>query len=488
MADGETTNKQRIGDMLIEANLITSAQLDEALALQQDKGGKVVENLIALSHLDAKTFVRFLARQKGTAAIDLLNYTIPKEIIDLVPPHFALRHQILPLDIMGRDLTVGMACPLDSRTVSELESMTGKRVRPLLVSMNDINVALQRYYMPEERAEVNWSDLPGSSRIPSPKVETSEPAPAPPAPAPPTEEADDNDGSEEVDKAASGIRFEGVVHLVRQIHQLPALPETVAQVREKMEDEESSADDLAAVIARDPAIAAKVISLANSAGYGFSHKVDSVEMAVRLLGLREVFSVVLSSAVIDYFSNSRHFDYAAFWRKSVLCGTAARAIGKTCGNQKVGGLFAAALLHGLGRVALAEVAPERYANIDQRLPIKELMEAEEAEFGVAHPEVGWMLADAWDLPIEICEPIRFHRNLGEAKEVPDRVATVALAALLTDAYGKLNKENVAAFAAQCRQALNMLGLGDKDFVRVLGETSAAMKAQQAQAAGSTGAS
>lgn len=484
MIDEQTKSKQRIGDMLIAAGIVTEAQLGEALDAQKSKGGKVVENLIALGYLDAKIFVRFLARQKGTASIDLLNYTIPKDIINLVPPHFALRHQILPLDIMGRDLTVGMACPLDSRTVGELEGMTGKRVRPLLVNMNDIKVALERYYKLEQQSEMTVESLKGGIGFAVPSAQKEQKAKVEPdvveAPTTSQRPAAQPEECENVDKAASGIRFEGVVHLVRQIHQLPALPETVEHVRDKMASEDSSADDIAAIVGRDPAIAAKVISLANSAGYGFAHKVDSVEMAVRLLGLREVFSVVLSSAVIDYFSKSRHFDYATFWRKSLLCGTAARAIGRTCGNTKVGGMFAAGLLHGLGRVALAEVASERYAKIDQNLPIDLLMAAEEAEFGVAHPEVGWMLADAWDLPVEICEPIRFHRNLGDATEVRERVATVGLAALLTDAYGKLNKENVAAFAGECREALGMLGLADKDFVRVLGETSAAMKAQQTQ--------
>ncbi len=57
-----------------------------------------------------------------------------------------MKHEVLPIDKMGKLLTVGMACPLDTSTIGELEQMTGCRIKPVLVGMNDVKVAINRYY------------------------------------------------------------------------------------------------------------------------------------------------------------------------------------------------------------------------------------------------------------------------------------------------------------------------------------------------------
>lgn len=484
MSTQSSTERPRIGEMLVEEGLITQAQLDEALKMQRDKGGKVVENLIALHHIDTRSFLNFLSRQPGTASINLLNYAIPDEIIQLVPAEFALKHELLPIDKLGRDLTVGMACPLDKATIGKLEEMTKLRVRPLLVSFNDIRVALDRYYKPREKT--TFSMHPQMFRYDDPKRPKDAPIAAPlggtgmaPGAAPsheaPAAAAPSSKTEPAIALAESGLRFEGVVHVVRQIHSLPALPETVAHVRAAMENPETTTNDVAKIVLRDPGLAAKVLSMANSAAYGFSHHVDSVDLAVTLLGLRETYNVVLSSAVIDYFNNSNHFDYKAFWRRSMFCATGAKIIARFCERKSLNGIFTAGLLHDIGRAALAEVASERYAEIDQRWSDDEIIVREQELFGVAHPEVGYILADAWDLPSEITEPIRFHHDPNSAQKSQDLVAIVALAALMTDAYGKISRENVRAFAAECKELLGKLNLTEKQFIAILGETAAAIK-------------
>lgn len=455
--EGDDGQRLRIGELLIREGVISDGQLREALGLQERGGGKLVENLISLGYLDPKTFANFLSRQPGMASINLLNYSIPAEIIKLIPADIALKHEVLPLDRLGRDLTVAMACPLDKQTLDMLQATTGLRVKPFLVSMGDIRVALNRYYRPAgEHHVLKLQERPTATR---------------PAPLPEPEHAS------AIAKAESGLHFEGIVGLVRKIHTLPALPESVTRVRDAMNDPNSTAGDVAAILARDPALAAKVISLANSAAYGFSHRVDNIEMATRLLGLREIYSVVLSSAVIDYFKKSKYFDYKAFWRRSMIAATSARIVGKIYGKRTSSGLFAAGLLHDIGRVVLAEVAGDRYAKIDQSLPDAEVIAMEEHALGIAHPEAGFILTDSWDLPPELTEAVRFHHDIAKATAAPDVVAVVGLAALMTDAYGRINRDNVMVFAQQAKKALEVLSLTEKQFIAALAETAAAIKTE-----------
>ena len=448
----------RIGELLVRDGAITAPQLQEALDKQREQGGKLVENLIALEYLDTHSFVRFLSRQPGTASIDLLNYTIPMDVIALVERDFALQHQLVPIDKMGRDLTVGMACPLDARTIAELEQMTGMKVRPLLVSIGDVQTALRNYYRAGGRPTQTFSmddhqNLSLSARVVTP-------------------------GTASISLVESGLKFEKVVHLIREISSLPALPETVNNVRHAMDDSNVSTDDMAKIISNDPALAAKVVSLANSAAYAFTHNVDTIERATTLLGLREVYGVVVGSAVIEYFREGQHFNHKKFWRRSMTCAIACRLIAKSRRAKGASGLFAAGLMCDIGRAVFAEIAPKQYAEVDQSLPEDEIIEIENGLFGLAHPEVGFLLADGWGLPAEIAEPIRFHHDYPQAQAHPELVATVALGAALSDAMGSGDTVDPAALAGEHGALLEYLALDAGTFSSIYDDTREAIRRHQ----------
>lgn len=449
---------KRIGELLVKEGLITASQLQEALEKQRTDGGKIVENLIALEYLDTQTFVRFLSKQPGMASIDLLNYTIPADVVRLIDREFALKHQIVPIDKMGRDLTVGMACPLDAATVTALEEKTGMKVRPLLVSMSDVRVALDNYYRREDGERETFS-LDGNLNVPlSARVVTP--------------------GTASISLVESGLKFEKVVHLIREISSLPALPETVNRVRHAMDDLDTSTDDMAKIISNDPSLAAKVVSLANSAAYSFTHRVDTIERATALLGLREVYGAVLASAVIDYFKEGKHFNHKKFWKRSMVCATACKLIAKAKRLQGVSGLFAAGLMCDIGRAVLAEIAPKQYAEVNQELYEDEIIQIENGLFGLAHPEVGFLLADGWGLPAEISEPIRFHHDFQQSQKYPKLVAVVALGALIADIPGKADRHDLDVLAATHQVLLDVLGLDTEQLCQIYEETTEAIKRQQ----------
>jgi len=459
MMDKPTGNPRRIGELLVRDGIISQEQLQEALSKQTTEGGKIVENLIALGHLDTHSFVRFLSRQPGTASIDLLNYTIPAEVIKLVDRDFAIKHQLVPIDKMGKDLTVGMACPLDAATVSELEQQTGMKVRPLLVSMSDVRTALKNYYRDSEAPKESYT-LDGNENISlSARVVTP--------------------GSASISLVQSGLKFEKVVHLIRKLSSLPALPETVHQVREAMDNPDTSTDDVAQIVGRDPSLAAKVVSLANSAAYAFTHHVDTIERATALLGLREVYGVVIASAVIDYFKQDSKFDHKAFWRRSMACAIACKLIAKYKKPDGAGGLFAAGLMYDIGRAVFAEIAPKPYSEVDQQQPEERVIEAENELFGLAHPEVGFLLADGWGLPPEISEPIRFHHDFQQAQSSPVLVAIVALGASIADALSESTEPDLSAHAAAHAGVLEYLDLDVEEYAKFYEKTKEAMERQAA---------
>ncbi|MCL4692743.1 MAG: HDOD domain-containing protein [Candidatus Hydrogenedentes bacterium] len=430
--------KRRIGELLVDAGLIHREQLQEGLNTQAAKGGKIVETLIALGYLDAEAFVGFLARQPGVASIDLSKYEIPRQLIELIPREMAVEHEIFPIDKLGRLLTVGMVCPLDSATVQKIEERTGLRVKPLLCAPSDIRSAIERYY----------------------------PEPAPGQEAPPVTPT----GVEVPDATGirASIRLTNVANLIRQIDTLPALPETVRRVQEATLDPLSSVRDVADIIVLDPPIAAKVLSVANSAAYGFPQRVDDVGLAVSLLGLRETYAIVLSAAVVNVFDKSKVFDYRAFWVESMCCAAATRIIAKASGRKRQIGVFSGGLLHDIGRLALSEVASDLYGKVDQGLDGEELIANEEEILGLSHTEAGHLLAAHWGLPIEIAEPIRFHHRPELAVDAKENVAIVAIANLMARAL-QTKLEDSGPLLEAITPSLAVLGLDRESAEAMLDE-------------------
>lgn len=132
--------------MLLDAGVIDELQLDEAVRRQKHTGGKMVDTLIYLGHMDSKQFVEFLARQPGVPSISLKHCHISDEILGLIPVEYVIKHEVFPIDRMGKLLTVGMVCPLDQKAIGELEEVTGLKVKPLLCSNREVGEAIARYY------------------------------------------------------------------------------------------------------------------------------------------------------------------------------------------------------------------------------------------------------------------------------------------------------------------------------------------------------
>jgi hypothetical protein len=171
-----------IGQMLIRNGLVTREQLEQALAQQRKKGGKTFENLIELGFLDKAVLHEFLSRQPGVATINLANYRLEAELVNLIPRDLALRELVLPIDRLGKLLTVAMACPLDLDTIRELEKVTGLRVKGMLCKLDDIHAAVEKMYRGRRARGGNvlrLEDLPGMGSAPAGKAETSQQPDAP---------------------------------------------------------------------------------------------------------------------------------------------------------------------------------------------------------------------------------------------------------------------------------------------------------------------
>jgi len=445
----EDLDRTRIGQLLIDDGLINEEQLKEALAVQMKRGGRTFEILLSLGHLDKNALHDFLSRQSGVPAIDIKNYRIPRELISLVPKEFARDHLVIPIDKLGKLLTVAMACPLDKKTIGDLEDITGLRVKPMLSKLDDILATIGKYYPSEEKLAPEFAGIAGK-----PAKEK-----APPA-----------------RKRPTTTREEVAAKLAR-LESLPAFRETIQRVRKVVENPKSSIRDVAEIVCSDPPLVATLLSVSNGAAYGMSGRVNDINLAAAVLGIDGICEVVVSARIGGTIHESSHFDYAAFSTRSVFCATAALGIALACNKQLSGCARTAGFLHEIGRLALAENWPEEYAGLDGSLSGSKLIDSETNTFGLAHPEAGYILMQGWGIPAEIAEALRRHHSPESAEKAKELVAIVALAAHMAEIQQSQGTEKRNPFDG-CGPLLESLGLDKSAATQIFTETVAAVSAQR----------
>jgi hypothetical protein len=144
----------RIGDLLIEAGVITREQLATALREQAVSGGRLGSKLVELGFVDEKTIASLLARQLNipSATANQID-RVPSEVVRMVPALYAERHRAIPIrDDKGR-LWVAMADPTDRFALDELKRVCGREIRPMVAPEILIKQALERYYHAKRRVK-----------------------------------------------------------------------------------------------------------------------------------------------------------------------------------------------------------------------------------------------------------------------------------------------------------------------------------------------
>ena len=199
-----------------------------------------------------------------------------------------------------------------------------------------------------------------------------------------------------------------------RVETLAPLPEVARRVIQITEDEQSTAYDLALVMATDTALMAKLLRLANSAYYGYPRRISTVRDAVVLIGFRAVRSTAIAASIIDLYpaSDTGPFSVDLFWGHSVACGMMAESIAQETGRAKPQESFTVGILHDLGRLLLNQYQTERFGQtiwkaLQQGMS---LHDAEEQEFGYDHALLGARLAERWNFPEEICRAIAEHHQ------------------------------------------------------------------------------
>src|SRR5712691_8437466 len=139
----------KLGKLLVSANLITERQLNEALAtMRQSKGAsRLGSTLVKMGYIPEEKLLQFLAQQYRVSAVDLkMHQHIDPAIIKLVPLELVKKHMVLPLKRVGATLTVAMLDPTNIFALDDLKFRTNYTIEPVIAAESSLLEAIKKYY------------------------------------------------------------------------------------------------------------------------------------------------------------------------------------------------------------------------------------------------------------------------------------------------------------------------------------------------------
>lgn len=199
------------------------------------------------------------------------------------------------------------------------------------------------------------------------------------------------------------------------VYDLPTLPEVVTRIVEATQDDTLSAADLTELLARDHAISARVLRLANSAFYRVRYPVDSIQRGVVVLGFDAVCHLALATSVFSSLAARKQFalDPEDFWMHSFGAASAARMMAVRYGAAETPeACFTAGLLHDVGKYVMALVLRGKYAAVadEARAMNCALEEIERDRLEITHRDAGIWVADRWRLPPVVAAVVAHHQQ------------------------------------------------------------------------------
>ena len=213
------------------------------------------------------------------------------------------------------------------------------------------------------------------------------------------------------------------VELLKQIASnpnIPSPPTVILRVLEKASTPDCSIADLCKVIRMDPGLSGKILRIVNSALFGLSRPVTSIEQALRVVGVNPARLLVLSIALPEMNAKTKlpAAVVQRYWKASISGAIVAHGLAQHCKLLDPEDDMAAGLLRDIGELVLQQVFPKNakeVALLPEEVGVDSQCDVEETHYGLHHAEVSAFILDRWRLPTEMTEAIRWHHAPSRGK-------------------------------------------------------------------------
>ncbi|RKY39212.1 MAG: type II secretion system protein GspE [Candidatus Omnitrophota bacterium] len=145
--------KERLINLLLKNNLLSQRDLEKALTIQKEKGGRLDQILIENNFVKEKELIACLSEQLNIPLINLSHYKLTPSLLKIIPFNLIEKYKVIPISKIGNTLTVAMTNPLNIFLLDDLKLATGCEIKTVLTSSEEIAKAIEKYYKTREEKE-----------------------------------------------------------------------------------------------------------------------------------------------------------------------------------------------------------------------------------------------------------------------------------------------------------------------------------------------
>jgi len=252
----------------------------------------------------------------------------------------------------------------------------------------------------------------------------------------------------------------------QNVSDLFALPEGYLRVKELMDSDTASLDEVADVILLDPVLTSKLLKLANSAIYSLPYQVESVSKALLVLGKTQVYNLVLSIGIASACSkvDTSAIDLERFWEQSINAALIAKHLAQCCEIKPTDRFYVAGLLHNIGELAVLQNDADQAYSCQEYSAEQRPWQIQQSKLGFTYAECGAELLHLWHLPDSIVEPVALqHSTRFDQKNKAQLIIYLAVRLALANQHPEMysTKQLVDPFV------LELLNLTQPDIIRAI---------------------
>jgi hypothetical protein len=152
--------QKRLGELLVDAGLITPEQLQSAITHQKIAKGRMGSNLVALGYITEEVLMDFLSRQLNVPRVDVRHLDIPLEVLKRIPRRMAEQYTMIPVAVKEpKNLVIAMADPMDLNAIDSARFATGLHIEPLVASHSALKAVIADQYRKVQILEPNTHEV-----------------------------------------------------------------------------------------------------------------------------------------------------------------------------------------------------------------------------------------------------------------------------------------------------------------------------------------
>ncbi|MCF7811096.1 HDOD domain-containing protein [bacterium] len=259
--------------------------------------------------------------------------------------------------------------------------------------------------------------------------------------------------------------MEEVKNKLLNIEQLAPLPTLMKKILDLTEDPDVSVKEIAEEIKKDQALTAKILKIVNSAYYGFYREIGNVDHAIVVLGIDEVVNISHAVCLMQYQLEDvgSYFSIRKFWIHTIGTAYIARALSKYVPGMLTKDAFVIGLLHDFGKAVLNQHFHSLFSTVVSisMSSGRHICEVCREEAGFDHAEVGALVAEHWNMPIQLVEAVKLHHTPEKSNSGSNSVHIAHLANVLCHRY-RIGASGNPVIDEPSKVSLKALGIEDQD--------------------------